>query len=430
MTIDQIYAYFLTCGQKITTDSRHIEKGQIFFALKGPSFDGNTFALEALRLGARFAVVDQEDLAGQHGIIYVSDVLTTLQELALFHRRQLNIPIIAITGSNGKTTSKELIREVLKQKFKVAYTQGNLNNHIGVPLTLLSIKAYEDIAIIEMGANHVGEIASYCTYTEPNYGVITNIGKAHLEGFGGIEGVIKGKTELYRDIASRNGLLFVNKDDKILNEKSQGIRCEYYSTSSIANISGKIITNPSHNYLCVNIQDHEEQMIIETHLTGDYNLSNILCAYTIGRFFDIPMEAIQAGIDGYMPTNHRSQVISFGSYQVIMDAYNANPSSMHVALENLAKKSGRKIAIIGAMKELGDEANAEHLNIVSLVDQLQIDLAIFVGTEYEQAAKKYPQYAYVTGYQDAKTWMDNQILMDSTILIKGSRGMTLEKILD
>ena len=248
MTIEKLYIVFLAQGQKITTDTRRIEQGQIYFALKGVNFDGNKFAQEALNQGAKYAVVDDEALAGIQGMILVEDVLSTLQQLALYHRRKLNLPVIAITGSNGKTTSKELIREVLSTKFKVACTKGNLNNHIGIPLTLLDIKAYEDISIVEMGANHQGEIAAYCNYTEPNFGVITNIGKAHLEGFGGIEGVIKGKTELYRYLANNlNSKIFINADDHILIKHTSNLLQILYGTNPVLPIHGKILDDNSGN---------------------------------------------------------------------------------------------------------------------------------------------------------------------------------------
>jgi UDP-N-acetylmuramoyl-tripeptide--D-alanyl-D-alanine ligase len=457
MEIKKLYSLFLTNGQKITTDSRKIEKGQIFFALKGDNFDGNKYALKAIKAGASYAVVDDILLEGKSKIIFVQDVLTTLQELALHHRRTINIPIIAITGSNGKTTSKELIKDVLAKKFKVAYTKGNLNNHIGIPLTLLDIKVYEDIAIVEMGANHQGEIASYCLYTEPNFGLITNIGKAHLEGFGGIEGVIKGKTELYSYIKKYNGNVFINSDDIILSEKAENLNQIPYGTNSKLEINGNIIDN-STKFLQIKINDDIDEYSIQTQLTGDYNLYNVLAAYTIGRYFEISPELCKSAIESYTPTNSRSQLIKKPKHTILLDAYNANPSSMEVALINLSKQVGRKIAIIGAMKELGDYSALEHRKILEKALELNINEIIAVGEEYIQEDKNdckselqfstsdpttttapitsisntpiMDKVIYLSTTEQAKKWYKTQVWDGEVILIKGSRGMTLEKILD
>lgn len=425
MNIDLLYIKFLSQGQRITTDTRKIEEGQIFFALKGANFDGNSYALEALNQGAKYAVVDDTSLESKHkNIILVEDVLTTLQELALYHRRKLNIPILAITGSNGKTTSKELIKEVLSKKYRVAYTKGNLNNHIGVPLTLLDMKANDDMAIVEMGANHIGEIASYCTYTEPNYCLITNIGKAHLEGFGGIEGVIKGKTELYQYIKNHNGVAFVNYDDEILMSHSQDIKSVYYSkTKNEQNVYGEI--TPSDYYLKVRINSECE---IHTNLTGEYNLYNILAAYTIGHYFEIRDHEIKAAIEHYHPTNSRSQIIKKNSNTIILDAYNANPSSMDVAIKNLNAIEGEKIAILGAMKELGTYSEKEHADLVAKCMNTDIKRVVIVGKEFEKIELN-PRIIYFETTEEAKDWYMTQSFYQSTILIKGSRSMALEKII-
>ena len=429
MTIEKLYIVFLAQGQKITTDTRRIEQGQIYFALKGVNFDGNKFAQEALNQGAKYAVVDDEALAGNQGMILVEDVLSTLQQLALYHRRKLNLPVIAITGSNGKTTSKELIREVLSTKFKVACTKGNLNKHIGIPLTLLDIKAYEDISIVEMGANHQGEIAAYCNYTEPNFGVITNIGKAHLEGFGGIEGVIKGKTELYRYLANNlNSKIFINADDYILTKHTSNLLQILYGTNPVLPIHGKILVDNSDN-LSVSIYEADTTYLIRTKLAGDYNLYNVLLAFSIGRYFEIDSVKIVQALESYQPSNSRSQIIKSGDTTIILDAYNANPSSMEVALFNLAKFEGKRIAILGAMKEMGNHSEEEHKNILELALNLNINIIVAIGIEFSEViSSKTIQYFETT--EEAKNWYKQQKFGRDTILIKGSRGMALEKILE
>lgn len=430
MTIAKLYSLFLAQGQKITTDTRKISKGQIFFALKGDNFDGNKFALEAIKNGARYAIVDDPKLENKENVILVDDVLSTLQQLALHHRRVLNIPILAITGSNGKTTTKELIKEVLSLKFKVAYTKGNLNNHIGIPLTLLDIKPYEDIAIVEMGANHVGEIESYCQYVEPNYGLITNIGKAHIEGFGGIEGVIKGKTELYNYILRTNGILFVNKEDPILCERSEETKRIFYSLTSESEYIGKIDTKSSSEFLTMNVQDHSIELTINTNLAGDYNATNVMSAYCIGRFFDISPGDIKTAIERYTPTNSRSQIIHKNGLTIILDAYNANPSSMEEALKNLAKYSKKKVALLGAMKEMGESSDSEHSNILKLALSLDIERIVAIGIEYRNQIPSSDRILYFETTQEAKNWYVNQSWSNEIILFKGSRGMALEKILE
>jgi len=429
MTIEKLYILFLAQGQKITTDTRKIEQGQIYFALKGANFNGNKFALDALKQGAKYAVVDDETLKDKSGIILVEDVLSTLQQLALYHRRKLNLPVIAITGSNGKTTSKELIREVLSTKFKVACTKGNLNNHIGIPLTLLDIKAYEDISIVEMGANHQREIASYCEYTEPNFGVITNIGKAHLEGFGGIEGVIKGKTELFRYLDNhQNSKIFINADDPILTKHTANLVQIPYGTNSDLPIYGKI-ANHTTDSLSVSIHEDDTTYLIRTQLTGDYNLYNILLAFTIGRYFEIDAVKIVQALESYQPSNSRSQIVKSGNTTIILDAYNANPSSMEVALVNLSKFEGKRIAILGAMKEMGDYSEEEHRKILDLALKLNINTIVAVGREFSEVISS-KTILYFEATEEAKKWYKQQTFGKDTILIKGSRGMALEKILE
>ncbi len=429
MNIEQLYSLYLANGQKITTDSRKIEKGQLFFALKGENFDGNIYAKDSIQAGAKYAIVDDISLKGEKNMIYVEHVLKTMQDLALYHRKKLNIPLLAITGSNGKTTTKELIKEVLSKKFKVAYTKGNLNNHIGIPLTLLDIKAYEDVAIIEMGANHKGEIEEYCTYVEPNFGLICNIGKAHLEGFGGIEGIIKGKTELYRYLQKNNGIIFINKDDEILQNHSQGIKSVFYSIKKENEIQGKILPKDS-GYLSISINESRSEIVIDTQLTGEYNAYNVLAAYTIGRFYEISQVDIKFAIEHYTPNNSRSQIIKKDSHTVIMDAYNANPSSMEVALINLSHYKTRKVAILGAMKELGDQQEKEHILIAQIAVDLKIDEIILIGIEFYKSSLLSNNISYFETTKEANLWYSNQIWNGETVLIKGSRSMALENILN
>lgn len=429
MGIENLYALYLASGQRITTDTRTISKGQIFFALKGENFNGNGFALEAIKRGARYAIVDDPKLKDEKNIIFVEDVLSTLQQLGLHHRRTLKIPIIAITGSNGKTTTKELIKEVLSVKFKVAFTKGNLNNHIGIPLTLLDIKAYDELSIVEMGANHVGEIEEYCTYVEPNYGLITNIGKAHLEGFGGIQGVIKGKTELYKYLAKTNGYLFVNLNDSLLVQESEKIKRIFYSIDIDSAYTGEILDTIDSEFLTIQVKDETISLNIQTNLTGDYNASNVMAAYCIGRYFDISPTDIKSAIEKYIPTNSRSQIIQLKNATIIKDAYNANPSSMEVALQNLAKNTRPKVAILGAMKELGTSSELEHQKIAELALELNIETVVLIGTEFSKIPLT-SQIQYFATTKEAKDWFQNQVWNDEIILLKGSRGMALEQILE
>ena len=419
----ELYQLFLNSSGAFT-DTRNVLVGGIFFALKGANFNGNEYARYAIEAGAKYAVIDDSNCEIEGKTILVADVLSTMQELALYHRNNLKIPIIAITGSNGKTTTKELIHAVLSQKYKTAYTKGNLNNHIGVPLTLLSIKHDDEIAIIEMGANHQGEIASYCEYTYPDFGLITNVGKAHLEGFGGVEGVIKGKTELYRFLESHHGYLFVNGEDSVLMSKSENTNRIIYGNHPDSIASGYV--NQFSEYLTVQIQDQFE---IKSQLTGSYNLSNILCAVAIGRKFNVDDSLIKKGIEGYAPSNSRSQIIREGSNTIILDAYNANPSSMEVAINNLGKIDGPKIAILGGMKELGVYSVEEHRKMAKLAKDIKDVTLVLVGTEFESIAKE-TNVLFFLNATEAKYWYSDSNFQHYTILIKGSRATALEKILE
>lgn len=424
MSLNKLYDLFIK-STGICTDTRKLIDGNIFFALKGPSFNGNEYAERALENGASFAVIDEKEFKKNSKYILVDDVLFSLQELSKYHRKQLNIPIVAITGSNGKTTTKELMAAVLKTSFKTFATEGNLNNHIGVPLSLLSIKKEHEIAIIEMGANHQGEIAAYCQWVLPKFGLITNIGSAHLEGFGGIEGVIKGKTELYKALAKNDGLAFYNGDDNLLNEKSKIINQRIsYGLNSTADYTFKLISeNP---FVKIAFKNEE----IASNLTGGYNATNIMVAATIGTHFGVSSKDIKKGIENYFPDNNRSQIIEKNDIKYIMDAYNANPTSMQAALESFSKMdASKKMIIIGDMFELGASSDDEHLRILELVNSLSFDKILAVGEKFAMHMQKF-NFQFLPNTQEVKNWLQLQNLKDYTILVKGSRGMKLEGVLE
>lgn len=429
MDLEILYKYYLECRQLIFTDTRKILSGGIYFALKGDSFDGNLFAEDALIKGAKYVVVDNKEIANKIGsqAILVENVLNTLQELAKFHRLRLNIPIIAITGSNGKTTTKELLYSVLSQKFKTACTKGNLNNHIGIPLTLLDIKPTDEISIVEMGANHQKEIESYCKYVLPNYGIITNFGKAHLEGFGGIEGVIKGKSELYDDLKHRNGIVFFNSNDSIASKIVSGLKLKAFDFSLFDSSSYLYGTEVS-RYEMAALEIPEWSIEIKSNLTGTYNLNNILAAICVGKFFEIDKMLIKNGIESYIPNNSRSQIQKIGSNTWILDAYNANPSSMEVAINNLQSFKGSKLAILGAMMELGEFSEAEHYKIAELASKCKLDKVILVGDYFKNAATQFG-FFYAENAVEAKVLFEKLNVEDATILLKGSRSIVLEKII-
>ncbi len=410
----------------VETDTRKLKQGDIFFALKGGNFNGNMFALQALNLGAAYAVVDEEIDASNNKLIKVDDVLETLQQLAKYHREQFNNPFIAITGSNGKTTTKELIHAVLSSTYKTYTTAGNLNNHIGIPLTILKIKTDAQIAVIEMGANHQKEIEGYCKIAQPTHGIITNCGKAHLEGFGGIEGVKKGKGELYDFLRNNNGVAFAFDDYDYLHHMSKGIiQIIWYGTRN-----GEVIGNvkKSEPFLEVNITSDASFNTIKTNLVGDYNLPNILCAVAVGKYFNVPDEKIKSSIENYIPSNSRSQLLEIDSNKIILDAYNANPSSMKAAIENFANlNASNKILIIGGMMELGDESIAEHENLIKLIHQKKFKEVIIVGGDFK---KMHHPYIYFNTAGEAATYIKKQNFHHSYFLIKGSRSMQMEKVLN
>jgi UDP-N-acetylmuramoyl-tripeptide--D-alanyl-D-alanine ligase len=424
MKIEELYPIFLQ-HPSVQTDTRLLKPGDIFFALKGPNFNGNSFAKKAIENGASYAIIDEKEFALNDRTIVVDDVLSTLQELAKFHRQQLNIPVIAITGSNGKTTTKELVHAVLSSTYRTYTTQGNLNNHIGIPLTLLRIKSDAEIAIVEMGANHQKEIEAYCKYTLPTHGIITNCGKAHLEGFGGVEGVRKGKGELYDFLRSNNKTAFVMWDYDYLRDMSKGIgNIVTYGTHD-ADIVGRVIQ--SEPYLEVAIEKGASIPKIKTQLVGDYNLPNVLVAVTLGKYFKVDDELIRKSIEAYSPSNSRSQLMHLNGNEVILDAYNANPSSMKLAIENFGRLHyPNKILMLGAMAELGDESLAEHEAIVDLIKKFSWKEVVLVGGDFQKINHPFRSFNNST---EAAQWWKQQNLNKVAILIKGSRSMQMEKVI-
>lgn len=428
MKIEELYKHFLTYPI-VSTDSRRIEKDCLFFALKGENFDGNQYAVDALKKGAAFAIVDDPNLPSGSNLILVDDVLETLQQLAAYHRQQLQIPVIGITGSNGKTTTKELVVAVLQQKYRVTFTQGNFNNHIGVPLTLLSMNRDTEIAVVEMGANHPGEIKALCNLADPDFGLITNIGKAHLEGFGSFEGVIKTKSELYDHLRAKNGKCFINIDNDILTKQAVGLQQLTYGSSENAQLKGEL--QDSGYYLTIKALFPKGWLYLKSKLIGSYNSENILAAARVGLYFDVDPLKIQKAIEQYQPTNNRSQLIVKGSNKIVMDAYNANPTSMLASLENFAKVDGSlKTVILGDMLELGNQSGDEHQKIVNYLQTMPIDQVFLVGKEFSKTStgiktKKFDNAELLSDYLYQQKPMENQV-----ILIKGSRGIHLEKILE
>lgn len=423
MQTEQLYQLYLQYPS-VETDTRKLKNGDIFFALKGPSFNGNSFAAKALEAGAAYAVVDEAAFAVNDKTILVDDVLQALQDLAKHHRQQFDIPFIAITGSNGKTTTKELVHAVLATTYRTATTEGNLNNHIGIPLTILRVKKDADIAIIEMGANHQKEIESYCKYTLPTHGIITNAGKAHLEGFGGEEGVKKGKGELFDYLRANNGTAFIMNDYDYLQQMSKGIpQVITYGTYN-ASVTGNAIE--SNSFLQVAFTNGCKETI-HTQLVGDYNLPNVLCAAAVGLFFKVEETDIKKALEGYTPSNSRSQLLQKDGNTIILDAYNANPSSMKAAIENFAKMpSTNKILMLGGMAELGAESVPEHKKIIELIGQHQWQHVVLAGGDFLKITHPYIQFENAV---QAKDWLNKQQFKQATILVKGSRSMQMEKVL-
>ncbi|MGB0836859.1 MAG: UDP-N-acetylmuramoyl-tripeptide--D-alanyl-D-alanine ligase [Flavobacteriaceae bacterium] len=425
--LEGLYELWIDKGYKYCTDTRKIETGALFFALKGSNFNGNTYALKALEQGCSYAIVDQEMASEDPRLIKVDDVLTCLQKLANHHRKQFDIPVIALTGSNGKTTSKELIAACLSSR-NVLATLGNLNNHLGVPFTLLRLRSHHELALIEMGANHQGEISELCDIAEPDFGYITNFGKAHMEGFGGIEGIIKGKTELYRYLIAKGGSLFLNSADPIqYSYKDQttsicfGIKPE---DSPIELVSA----NPLLKFLY-------QDKLYSTHLVGTYNFINISAAICIASYFDIPVQNSIKAITNYIPENNRSQLNKVEKAQVVLDAYNANPSSMRVALESFfSQEQNRKVLILGDMFELGAYSLEEHKNLIDYLRDKQFEKVILLGTHFNQAYSLSQPLDNLESFQNKTEFTHTEFYKsmfnrDHYILIKGSRGMKLEDLI-
>jgi UDP-N-acetylmuramoyl-tripeptide--D-alanyl-D-alanine ligase len=426
---EQLYNYYLK-HPIICTDTRTISAGCLFFALKGENFDANTFTEQALAEGAAFAIVDHQEFAKNKRCILVDDVLTALQELAKYHRKQLNIPVIGLTGSNGKTTTKELVRAVLAEKYKTFATKGNLNNHIGVPLSILSLQADVEIAVIEMGANHQQEIEFLCEIAQPTHGLITNVGMAHLDGFGGFEGVKKGKAELYAYLKTHHGFAFINRNNPYLLDMSSAAalhKVVYYGTEKENTISGRLL----HSDPLIEFEWTNRGITVQgkANLTGTYNFENILAAICIGHFFQLSAEEINTGLANYFPSNNRSQLTKTEQNTVICDFYNANPSSMMAALNNLKSLSAtQKTAIIGDMFELGTEAPEQHKNVVKLANENGISQLIFVGKNFFALKDQYQGHFFETPAA-AATFLQANPIKDQLVLLKGSRGMALEQLL-
>ena len=444
-TTEQLYQLY----QKhpgVSTDTRKIAPGSLFFALKGDNFDANTFAEQAIAAGAAYAVIDNPAYQLGDQYLLVEDVLTALQDLARHHRRQLSIPVIGLTGTNGKTTTKELINSVLSQHFNTYATQGNLNNHIGVPLTVLSINNTHQAAVIEMGANHQKEIELLCSICQPTHGLITNVGKAHLEGFGGVEGVKKGKGELYDYLAPRppkggvEGVAFVNSDDQVLMEMRQarGLKnVVFYGSIDLDNlISGQLIDNSPYLTLQWTNNGTGESYEVKSQLTGAYNLDNILAAICIGVYFKLTADEINAGISGYQPKNNRSQITQTATNTLICDYYNANPSSMFVAIENLGKiKADHKVLVLGDMFEMGQESASEHESVLKKALETEVDERIFIGNDFYNAEKSIDHRPstmdkFYPTVEEAIAGLKANPVKNATVLIKGSRGMALERLVE
>jgi UDP-N-acetylmuramoyl-tripeptide--D-alanyl-D-alanine ligase len=420
--IRRIYEIFRECG-KVSTDTRKITEGSVFFALRGDNFDGNEYAHKALELGASYAVVDSPWFTSSENFIKVPDVLSCLQQVAVMHRSNLNVSVIGITGSNGKTTTKELMKSVLMQQFNVLATEGNLNNHIGVPLTLLKLTREHTQAIIEMGASSIGEIKQLCSFARPDIGYITNFGKAHLEGFGSEEAVIRGKSELYEDLRNGNGVAIVNGNDKKQMKATRDIsRFVFGEKDADCKIT---LGTPIDGNLVINVEGTD----IRSNLTGTYNLSNIAAAAALGCYLKVPLQSIQKGIAAYVPENNRSQWLIMGSNKILLDAYNANPSSVEVALQSLSELPGKKWVIIGDMFELGHYARQEHQRIARLANELDFDKVLLVGENFYN----------INGVENVQTFanidllrkfLESEQIENTTILLKGSRGMKMESLLN
>jgi len=425
ISVIELYKIFLE-STGVSTDTRSISPGNIYFALSGDNFDGNKFAKEALALGASYAVISNDNYAENEKYLLVENVLEELQNLATYHRQTLNIPIIAITGSNGKTTTKELTKEVLSSTYNVLATAGNLNNHIGVPLTLLKLTEETEIAIIEMGANHIGEIANLCEIVAPSHGLITNIGSAHLEGFGGYEGVLRAKSELYNYLIKHEGVLFVNSDDEVLSNMAKRINEPiFYNNEGDFYECTLVSANPYVYFLPENKRE------IHTNMIGAYNFKNIAAALCIAKFFKVDYKSANLAIASYTPSDNRSQIIDSQRNRLILDAYNANPVSMKAALDNLENMDHpNKIVILGDMFELGTETEIEHLRVYQQVAKMDLAMAFFCGKASAEVTKGKAGVSVFESKEALENYLKEKPIKDALILIKGSRGMGLETLVE
>ncbi len=425
ISIHQLYQLFLA-HPRIATDTRKIQPGDLFFCLHGENFDGNDFAATALDKGACHAVIDKPALAGLPGTLLVDDVLQSLQQLALYHRQQFRIPFIGITGTNGKTTTKELLSAVLAKKFIVAATQGNLNNHIGVPLTLLSVNEETEIAVIEMGANHPGEIEDLCRLSLPDAGLITNIGKAHLEGFINLDNIITTKTALYRSVAQKKGTIFVNAGDTVLLEKSSGSERIFYGDGPNSQVHGQIVATDPFLRMCWK----EQKIEIGTQVAGAWNLDNLVAAISVGQYYGVAANDIKAALESYQPTNMRSQIKASAHNTILLDTYNANPTSMRAAIQHFAgTQHTDKVLILGDMLELGSSSDEEHESLLELVRQGGFKQVYLIGSCFLKTANG-KAYKRFIDTESALSWFSSAGLKGKNILIKGSRGIGLERIVE
>ncbi len=428
---------FIRKGHKPCTDTRTLNPGNVFFALKGDNFNGNHFAIQALDIGAAMVVVDEDIPVADKRVLRVDDVLQFIQQTSYYYRQQFSIPFIAITGTNGKTTTKELVSVVLGSQFSTLSTSGNLNNQIGVPITLLNLKQIHQMAVIEMGANRMGDIKFLSSICDPDFGLITNVGKAHLEGFGSPENIVTAKTELYEHLIGRQGAIFVNGENSILTKKASGTEIVYYGTCSSNHLRGNIIgANPLISFSFEVLQPFGKakakmQGTVHGKLVGEYNLENFLAAVSIGLYFGVSPENVVKAIENYTPSNHRSQLVETGNNIVILDAYNANPTSMGFALQNLKSMAGlKKAAILGDMLELGKTSKEEHQKILDQMIGIDIDVKIVVGVEFSNAAIGIDNIQSFQNVDDAILYLKHHKVLNHTILVKGSRGIKMEKIMD
>jgi UDP-N-acetylmuramoyl-tripeptide--D-alanyl-D-alanine ligase len=434
VSLDALYALYRK-NPVVSTDTRHLPPGCMFFALKGEKFDGNQFAAQALAAGAAWAVVDNPAFRGDERCLLVQDVLEALQQLATLHRRHFDIPLLAIGGSNGKTTTKELVAAVLSGHYPCHYTKGNLNNHIGVPLTLLSMPPKTEIAVIEMGTNQPGDIEQLCRIAEPTHGLLTNIGKEHLEGFGNLAGVKKAEGELYRYLAKRKGFVFVNLSEKYLSAmaRANAKRVEYRAHDLSLPNDGIIDVQMLRDMPCVEAafrSDEGQVLQLRSQLFGRHNFHNVMTAIVLGLYFKVPAEKIKAAIEGYKPANNRSQIVHWGSNTVLLDAYNANPSSMEPALESLRSMAApRKMAILGDMLELGADSPKEHERILRVAARLRLNQLVLVGPAFGGTAHARHGALHFPNAEAARSWLQAQNLQDTLLLVKGSRGIRLESVL-